>query len=94
LLRLAAEDQEARDLLLGLWRTALTEFRVAIHGWQMLLVWLLRPDEVDELFEFTLEFATDLLNTPMLRTRAVFYLSQWLSRQPDAPVLRRLRDNL
>jgi hypothetical protein len=94
LLRQAEENQEARDLLIGLWRTALTELMVATRGWQALLMWLLRPDESDELSESTLAFATDLLSTPLLHARARFYLTQWLSRHPDAPVLRRLRDNL
>lgn len=59
-----------------------------------LLAWLLRPTEVDELHEFTVAFATDVLNTPMLRARAVFHLSQWRHRHPDALVLRQLRDTI
>jgi hypothetical protein len=94
LLRQAAERQETRDLLVELWRAALTEPMVAVRGWQALLKWLLMPDEIDELHEFTVAFATELVDTPLLRARAVFHLSQWRHRHHDAPVLRRLRDNI
>jgi hypothetical protein len=67
---------------------------VAARGWQTLLLWLLWPDEVDELHEFTVGVATDLLRTRELRARAYFHLSQWLPRHPAAQALRHVRDNL
>lgn len=94
LLRQAAENQEARDLLVTLWRATLAEPMVAAKGWQALLTWLLRPAEPGELHEFTVAFATDLLRIPVLRARAVFHLSQWLPRHPDALVLHQVRHNL
>jgi hypothetical protein len=94
LLHHAAGSEEVRDLLLGLWRATLTEPMVAAKGWQTLLLWLLRPDEHDELHEFTVAFATELFGTGALRSRAAFHLSQWLLHHADAPVIRQVRDNL
>ncbi len=94
LLHHAAGSGEARELLLGLWRATLTEPMVAARGWQTLLLWLLRPDRTDELHEFTVAFATELLRTRELRSRAFFHLSQWLPLHPDAQTLHQVRDDL
>jgi hypothetical protein len=94
LLHLADQDPEAWDLLIELWRAALTEFMVAARGWQMLLAWLCRPEEAGDLADVTVVFATELLRSPLVRSRALFHLTQWLPRYPDTPVLGRLRDNL
>lgn len=94
LLHHAAGSDEVRDLLIGLWRATLTEPMVAAKGWQTLLLWLLRPDEHDELHEFTAAFATELFRTGALRSRAAFHLSQWLLHHAGAPVIRQVRDNL
>jgi hypothetical protein len=94
LLHLADTHPEAWELLLDLWRAALTEFMTAARGWQMLLAWLCRPEETGELADTTVRFATELLSSPVVRSRARFHLTHWLSQYVDSPVLDQLRNNL
>lgn len=94
LMRLVANDEQARAQVMSLWQDALLESLTGRRAWETLLQWVLRGDHEVDLGEEIEKFALDLLRSPELVKRARFNLRLWCSVHPSAVLLKRIAEEL
>ncbi|MCG8924851.1 hypothetical protein [Lentzea sp. CC55] len=94
LLRLIAEDEQAREQVTALWRAAVTEPLVGKRAWETLLQLVLRGDHEVDLGSEVESFLLALLRQPDLVRRARFNVHVWRSEHPDAALLKRIDEKL
>ncbi|MFD5829281.1 hypothetical protein [Lentzea sp. NPDC060358] len=94
LIRLIAGDEQAREQVTALWRTALVEPLVGKRAWETLLQLVLRSDHEVDLADEVESFLLGLLRQPELIRRARFNVYVWRSDHSDAALLKRIAEKL
>lgn len=90
---LAATNADREEILVRMWRRALASRTVGGLAWNALREWLLEAEGDEDRFPL-LESLTAQIFTGVLTHRALFNLTLWQKRRPDAQLIRRIRTGL
>lgn len=90
---LAATNADREEILVRMWRRALASRTVGGLAWNALREWLIEADRHEDRFPL-MESLTAQIFTGALTRRALFNLTLWHKRRPDAHLIGRIRAGL